>query len=199
MRLPPCAPKASTYPSMRPPVVGPIEPQARFSGFWRGRRNKRYVFHVFRHRFAVIRCALMFAWAISRATTIGPLNDKRVPMGRAERYAGLRVTDVQIQLNGLAPFSTRCESGINLPGLCSSFSSQIPCLLILALMLRSAEQERAMAIGQEPPWRGKRITRISGKAFAAKLRADAKLAAGIGHSSASVPYRGTPDPAHSRW
>ena len=36
-----------------------------------------------------------------------------------------------------------------------------PSLVILALALRSAEQETPMPTGQEAPWRGRRTTRMS--------------------------------------
>ena len=55
---------------------------------------------------------------------------------------------------------------MNLPGLGSSCSSQIPFSSILAFMFLSAEHETPRPIGQLAPWRGMRITRTSSAKFA---------------------------------
>ena len=56
---------------------------------------------------------------------------------------------------------SRSSAGIKRPGFSSSFSIQMPSLLIFALMLRSAEHDTPIPTGQEAPWRGKRTMRMS--------------------------------------
>ncbi len=48
---------------------------------------------VIRHRFAAIQPRFYFGWAISRATTMGPLNDTRVPTGIWRDPASRHATD----------------------------------------------------------------------------------------------------------
>lgn len=106
---------------------------------------------------------------------------------------------VQIQLYGLGAVFYPVRIGDKFARIMLEFSSQIPCLLILALILRSAEQERAIAIGQEPPWRGKRITRISWAKYLPPNCApmpNSRLA--LSNSASSAVSR-TPGPARSRW
>ncbi len=55
----------------------------------------------------------------------------------------------------------RSRSGIWRDGMSSNFSIQIPSLLILHLMLRSAEQLTPIPTGHEAPWRGRRTMRMS--------------------------------------
>ena len=55
----------------------------------------------------------------------------------------------------------RCAAGMKRPGSVSRFSRKIPSRVILALMLRSAEQDTPMPTGQPAPCRAMRMTRAS--------------------------------------
>ncbi len=52
-------------------------------------------------------------------------------------------------------------SGMNCPGLFSSFSRKIPSLFILALACLSAEHETPIPTGHDAPWRGSLMTLTS--------------------------------------
>ena len=100
---------------------------------------------------------------MSRATMIVPFRLTRVDTGYFVNSA--HTASIPLSRSISMPFAPspglRYSSGINSLGLVSIFSNQIPSLLILALMLRSAEQLTPIPIGQLAPWRGKRMTRIS--------------------------------------
>jgi hypothetical protein len=97
---------------------------------------------------------------MSRATTKGPLNDSRVFTGYFDN--SMRISSIgrlrSIRTTGSASRST---SGRNRAGSVSNRSSHTPDGVILATAWRSAEQETAIATGQDAPCRGSRITRTS--------------------------------------
>ena len=102
------------------------------------------------------------AWAISRPTMIVPFNDKRVDTGYLSNSFKISAIGwFKLILTASPSPAWRSSSGINSPGWLSNFSIQIPSLLILHLILRSAEQLTPKPTGQEAPWRGKRMMRTS--------------------------------------
>ena len=109
------------------------------------------------------RRALSFACAISRATIIVPFRLTRVETGylvSSARTASMPLSK-SISIPLLPSPGLRYSSGISSPGLVSNFSNQIPSLLILPFILRSAEQDTPIPIGTLAPWRGRRMMRIS--------------------------------------
>ena len=108
------------------------------------------------------RRSFSFAWAMSRPTIIVPFRERRVETGYCESCARISFIGRFRSTRTASPSpALRSSSGMYLPGLFSSFSIQMPSRLIFALMLRSAEQETPIPTGQEAPWRGRRITRMS--------------------------------------
>ncbi len=108
------------------------------------------------------RRSLIFAWAMSRPTMMVPFRLRRVPMGYFVRI--LQTSDIgwsRSIFTALPSPALRSSSGIQRPGLSSSFSIQTPSALILHLILRSAEQLTPRPTGQLAPWRGRRMMRTS--------------------------------------
>ena len=106
--------------------------------------------------------ALILAWARSRATTSVPVNESRVFTGCFESSA--KTAAIGWFKSMATTSSLRCSSvvsGKNCAGSRSNSSRKIPSLVILAFAWRSAEQETAIAMGSDAPWRGKRTTRTS--------------------------------------
>src|SRR5512134_429683 len=106
--------------------------------------------------------SLSFAWAMSRPTTMVPVRDSCVVTGYFDSSARISFIG-RLRSTLTTPWSCfpRYFPGISRPGFRSSSSSQMPSLSILALTLRSAEQETPIPTGQEAPWRGIRTTRTS--------------------------------------
>ena len=99
---------------------------------------------------------------MSRPTMMVPLSERRVETGYLSSSARISGMGRLRSIFTASPSPAwRYSSGMRLPGLSSSFSIQIPSLLILHLMLRSAEQLTPRPTGQEAPWRGRRTTRMS--------------------------------------
>ncbi|OAV73782.1 hypothetical protein Barb7_02845 [Bacteroidales bacterium Barb7] len=102
------------------------------------------------------------AWAMSRPTMMVPFNDRRVETGYLSNAESTSAIGWFRLIFTASPSpALRRASGMKRPGLVSSFSIQIPSLFIFALMLRSAEQETPMPMGQEAPCRGRRTIRMS--------------------------------------
>ena len=99
---------------------------------------------------------------MSRATTIGPVSASRVLIGYLDSSARISAIgrDRSIRTTSSAS-SAAAGSGRYCAGSVSSCSRKTPFLLILATAWRSAEQETAIATGQDAPCRGSRITRTS--------------------------------------
>ncbi len=101
---------------------------------------------------------------MSRATTSGPVSDSRV-------FTGYFVSSARISSIGwfrsiltTSPSDASCSSvvsGRNRAGSFSSCSRKTPSAVIFATAWRSAEQDTAMATGQDAPCRGSRTTRTS--------------------------------------
>ena len=102
----------------------------------------------------------MRACAISRATISVPLRLRRVLIGYCERISRTLSIPSSRSISTAGDIAGAC-SGKKRAGFFSSCSIKIPSGVILALMLRSAEQLTPIATGQEAAWRGARITRTS--------------------------------------
>ena len=107
----------------------------------------------------------ILACAMSRATTSGPVSESRVLTGCCEsvwrisdigRFRSIRTTS-----SSEADRASSVVSGRYFAGSVSSCSRKTPSAVILPSAWRSAEQETAIATGQEAPWRGSRTTRTS--------------------------------------
>src|SRR5277367_2822027 len=100
---------------------------------------------------------------MSRATTIGPVSESRVLTGylassaRISAIGRLRSTDT----TSVASEATDEGSGRYWAGSVSRASRKTPSAVILPSACRSAEQETAMATGQDAPCLGSLITRTS--------------------------------------
>ena len=99
---------------------------------------------------------------MSRPTMMVPLRLRRVLTGY---WLSILHTSLMGWLRSIFTASpspaSRSSTGMSSPGLSSSFSIQIPSLLIFALILRSALQLTPKPMGHDAPWRGKRTTRTS--------------------------------------
>ena len=134
----------------------------------------------------------IFACAMSRATTSGPLSESRVATGYLVssarisligRFRSIRTTS--------SPSSSSVASGRYWAGSVSSRSRYTPSGVILASACRSAEHDTAMATGQEAPCRGSRITRTSWQKYLPPNCAPMPIFRVISRTSASSPGRGS--------
>ena len=99
---------------------------------------------------------------MSRATTSGPVSDSLVLIGYFDSSARISLIgrDRSI-LTTSSSSSSSSVSGRYCAGSVSSCSRKMPSRVILPSACRSAEQDTAMATGQEAPCRGSLITRTS--------------------------------------
>ena len=100
---------------------------------------------------------------MSRATTIVPVSESRVLTGY--RASSARISAIgrlrSIDTTSVASAATDAGSGRYCAGSVSSASRKTPSAVILPSACRSAEQETAIATGQDAPCRGSLITRTS--------------------------------------
>mmetsp|Transcript_12050 Transcript_12050/g.39433 ORF Transcript_12050/g.39433 Transcript_12050/m.39433 type:complete len:251 (-) Transcript_12050:652-1404(-) len=107
----------------------------------------------------------IFAWAMSRATTIVPVSESRVATGYRESCARMssmgrsRSTATTASLRPPSPSTD--ASGRNRAGSRSSASRKTPSRVTLPRTCRSAEQDTPSPTGHDAPWRGSRTTRTS--------------------------------------
>src|SRR3984957_20005982 len=105
----------------------------------------------------------IFACAMSRATTIGPVSESRVFTGYFASSA--RISAIgrlrSIATTSVWSAATEAGSGWYWAGSVSSCLRKTPSAVILHSARRSAEQDTAIATGQHAPCRGSRITRTS--------------------------------------
>ena len=106
--------------------------------------------------------SLIFACAISRATTMGPVSMTRVFTGYCDNFLRMSLMGCvrSICTTSLASWSS-VISGKKRAGSVSSSSRKMPLAVILPTACRSALHETANATGQLAPWRGRRTTRTS--------------------------------------
>ena len=142
----------------------------------------------------------IFACAMSRATTSGPLSESRVATGYLVssarisligRFRSIRTTS--------SPSSSSVASGRYWAGSVSSRSRYTPSGVILASACRSAEHDTAMATGQEAPCRGSRITRTSWQKYLPPNCAPMPIFRVISRTSASSPVSRKPRPPCDPW
>ncbi|CAM5699820.1 hypothetical protein SHIRM173S_04691 [Streptomyces hirsutus] len=101
---------------------------------------------------------------MSRATTSGPVRERRVFTGYLVSSARMASIGWFRSIWTTSPSDSRCSSvvsGRNRAGSRSSCSRKTPSAVIFATAWRSAEQETAIATGQDAPCRGSRTTRTS--------------------------------------
>src|SRR5215470_10397507 len=99
---------------------------------------------------------------MSRATTSGPVSESRVATGCLVSSARISLIGRRRSIGTTSPVrSSVVVSGRYCAGSVSSCSRYTPSAVILASAWRSAEQETAIATGQDAPCRGSRITRTS--------------------------------------
>ena len=101
---------------------------------------------------------------MSRATTSGPVSDSRVFTGCFDSSARISAIGRLRSICTTSPDLDRCESVVSgryFAGSRSSSSRKMPSAVILPSACRSAEQDTAIATGQEAPCRGSRTTRTS--------------------------------------
>src|SRR6266702_7103541 len=99
---------------------------------------------------------------MSRATISGPVSDSRVLIGYLDSSARISLIGRDRSIRTTLPSSSfSAGSGRYCAGSVSSRSRKTPSLVILPSAWRSAEQETAMATGQDAPCLGSLITRTS--------------------------------------
>ena len=131
---------------------------------------------------------MILAWAMSRATTSGPVSDSRVFTGYL-RQLGADLVHRPVQVDphhvGLGRPRSRCSSvvsGRNRAGSVSSASRKTPSAVILPSACRSAEQETAIATGQRRAVAGQpHDADVVAEVLAAELGADAEAAGQLEH------------------
>ena len=105
---------------------------------------------------------MILAWAMSRATTIGPLSDSRVFTGYFDSSARISaIGRLRSTRTTSPPICSSMTSGRKWAGSVSNCSRYTPWAVILPSAWRSAEHDTAMPTGQLAPWRGRRMTRTS--------------------------------------
>ena len=105
---------------------------------------------------------MILAWAMSRATTIGPVSITRVLTGYCDSSARISgIGRVRSMCTAGVSSSWSVTSGRNRAGSVSSCSRNTPSAVILPRAWRSAEHDTAIATGQLAPWRGRRMMRTS--------------------------------------
>ena len=142
----------------------------------------------------------MRAWAMSRATIIGPVRLTRVRTGKAESCSRIWAIGWfrSMRTTPSARWSS-ATSGRNCAGSRSSTSRNAPAGVIFALACRSALHETAMATGQEAPWRGRRMTRTSWQKYFPPNCAPMPNSRVICSTSASISRSRNPWPAAEPW
>ena len=104
----------------------------------------------------------ILAWAMSLATTSGPVSDSRVRTGY--RVSPARISSIG-RFRSIATTSpsssSSAGSGRYCAGSVSSCSRNTPSLVIFPSACRSAEHDTAIATGHDAPCRGSRTTRTS--------------------------------------
>ena len=90
-----------------------------------------------------------------------PVREMAVVTGYLESVARVASIPSSRSISTPLNFQSWYFSGINWPGLVSSFSRKIPSLVIFAFAWRSAEHDTPRPTGHDAPWRGRRITRTS--------------------------------------
>ena len=108
------------------------------------------------------RRSFSLAWAMSRATTMGPVSITRVFTGWRESVARISSIGRLRSMCTTSSLSSSCvTSGRKRAGSVSSASTKMPSLVILPSAWRSALHDTANETGQLAPWRGRRMTRTS--------------------------------------
>ena len=150
---------------MRPAVVGPKEPEGLpFGRLGRAGVVDRVVLEVLGQRpCPASRSSLNLAWAMSRATTSVPVRSSGVETGCFDSSARISfIGRLRSILHAVLVLAAGTAPGMKRPGFAVELlEPDARPRSILALTLRSAEQETPMPTGQEAPWRGRRTTRTS--------------------------------------